>query len=98
MSTTMQELSSKVDQLAGRFDKKMDELSDAVSQLVRMQVELTQVAKGNEKRDTVVERLTERVIELEKVTSVNSLALGKYERFIWVIIAAGVGLIGKFLL
>lgn len=94
MSTTMEALSAKVDQLAGRFGK----IEEALLQVARMQVELTQVIKANDKRDSIIERLQERVIDLEKLTNVNALTLAKSERFFWIIVAVSVGLIGEFLL
>ena len=94
MNETMHELSTKVDQLAGRFDK----IEDAMLKVVQIQVELAQVIRSNDKRDEMTEKLNERVFELEKSVNVNSLTLAKSERFFWIVVAVAATAIGKLVI
>ena len=94
MNSTMNELNTKVDQLSSRFEK----IEEALLKVAQMQVELTQVVKANDKRDTTIEKILDRLMELEKNVSANSQTLSWTERFFWVVVSAGVWLIGKNIL
>jgi hypothetical protein len=90
----MNELNSKVDQLSSRFEK----IEEALLKVAQMQVELTQVIKANDKRDTTIEKILDRLMALEKDVSANSQTLSWTERFFWIVVSAGVWLIGKNIL
>lgn len=94
VTAQMNELNSKVDQLSSRFEK----IEEALLKVAQMQVELTQVVKANDKRDTTIEKIQDRLMELEKNVSANSQTLSWTERFFWIVVSAGVWLIGKNIL
>ena len=94
MNKDMHELSSKLDRLAGRFEK----IEDAMLKVVQIQVELSQVIRSNDKRDSTIEKITDRVVELEKDVNANSQTLTWSERFFWIVVSAGVWVVGKNLL
>jgi len=94
VTTEMNELNSKVDQLSNRFEK----IEEALLKVAQMQVELTQVVKANDKRDTTIEKIQDRLMALEKDVSANSQTLSWTERFFWIVVSAGVWLIGKNIL
>lgn len=94
MNIEMNELNSKVDQLSSRFEK----IEEALLKVAQMQVELTQVIKANDKRDTTIEKILDRLMALEKDVSANSQTLSWTERFFWIVVSAGVWLIGKNIL
>jgi hypothetical protein len=90
----MNELNSKVDQLSSRFEK----IEEALLKVAQMQVELTQVVKANDKRDTTIEKIQDRLMALEKDVSANTQTLSWTERFFWIVVSAGVWLVGKNIL
>lgn len=94
MTTEMNELNSKVDQLSNRFEK----IEEALLKVAQMQVELTQVVKSNDKRDSTIEKIQDRVMELEKDVSANAQTLAWSERFFWIVVTVGVWMAGKYIL
>lgn len=94
MNVGMNELNSKVTQLSSRFEK----IEEALLKVAQMQVELTLVIKANDKRDTTIEKIQDRIMALEKDVSANSQTLSWTERFFWIVVSAGVWLVGKNIL
>lgn len=94
MEPNLKVITEKVDQLAERFGK----MEDAMVEVVKIQVELTQVMQANDKRDNVIEKLQDRVNDVEKVTNVNSLTLAKSERLGWILITVAAAAIGKLII
>lgn len=101
MEENLKVLTQKIEALDGRLerqDSRLEKLEQAYTQMPVILAEIAHVLKDKDKLNITVERLQERLIDLEKLTNVNALTLAKSERFFWILVAVSVGLIGEFLL
>ena len=76
-----------------RVEEKLDKLTDAVVSIARIEERVNTVLKNNDRFFVRLYKLESRMEMVEKKTSVNQKTIGAAERFIWVLISAGVGLI-----
>ena len=101
MESNLSVLTQKIEALDSRLerqDSRLERLEEAYTQMPVILAEIAHVLKDKDELSTTVEKLKDRVIDLEKVTNVNSLTLAKAERFIWILIAVAATAIGKLVI
>jgi len=76
-----------------RVEEKLDKLTEAIVSIARIEERVNTVLKNNERFFARLDKLEIRMERVEKKTSLNQKSLGTAERFIWVLISAGVGLL-----
>ncbi|WP_419833503.1 hypothetical protein [Endozoicomonas atrinae] len=88
----MPDLSDRLD----RIDTKLDKLSEAVSQLARIE---ERISHQNENMGTIDARLNDmetRIRTLEQASNSRGVILAGIERFGWIVISAMIGLAAYF--
>ncbi|WP_419831251.1 hypothetical protein [Endozoicomonas atrinae] len=88
----MADLSDRLD----RIDTKLDRLSEAVSQLARIE---ERISHQNENMGTIDARLNDmetRIRTLEQASNSRGVILAGIERFGWIVISAMIGLAAYF--
>lgn len=105
MTTEMNELSKKVEGLERQISrsstenaKRFEKMEQAILELVKIQITVAHLLKDNDKRDEQTKELTAKVNNLEKDVNANSQTLSWTERFFWIVVSAGVWLVGKNIL
>lgn len=101
MESNLKVLTDKIQALDNRLvkqDSRLEKLEEAYTQMPVILAEIAHVLKDKDKLSTTVEKLQDRVIDLEKVTNVNSLTLAKSERFIWILVTVAAATIGKLVI
>ena len=88
----MTDLSDRLD----RIDVKLDRLSDAVSQLARIEERISHQTENLGQFDSKLADLEIRVRALETQSSSRGVLLAHIERFGWIFISAMVGLAAYF--
>ena len=81
------------DQRLERIEKKLDQMSEAIVSLARMEERMITLFKRMDVYDDRQEDLQERVHTLEKRQGVNGQTLRFAERLFWIIAAAAVSYI-----
>ena len=76
-----------------RVEEKLDKLTDAVVSIARIEERVNTVLKNNDRFFARLEKLETRMGTVEKKTSLNQKTIGAAERFVWILISAGVGII-----
>ena len=76
-----------------RVEEKLDKLAEAIVSIARIEERVNTVLKNNDRFFIRLDKLEARMEKVEKKTSLNQKSLGSAERFIWVLISAGVGLL-----
>ena len=76
-----------------RVEEKLDKLAEAIVSIARIEERVNTVLKNNDRFFVRLDKLEARMEKVEKKTSLNQKSLGSAERFIWVLISAGVGLL-----
>ena len=76
-----------------RVEEKLDKLTDAVVSIARIEERVNTVLKNNDRFFARLEKLETRMETVEKKTSLNQKTIGAAERFVWILISAGVGII-----
>lgn len=74
-----------------RIEKKLDEMSEAIVALARMEERMVSLFKRMDTYDTVQSRLSERLERLERAQGINGQTLRFAERVFWIVVSAGVG-------
>ena len=74
-----------------RIEKKLDDMSEAIVALARMEERMVSLFKRMDSYDKSQARNIERLEKLEKVQGVNGQTLRFAERVFWIIISAAVG-------
>nr|BAR33242.1 hypothetical protein [uncultured Mediterranean phage uvMED] len=101
MESNLKALTEQVKALDTRLEKqdsRLEKLEEAYTKMPVILAEIAHVLKDKEKLNATVDKLQDRVIDLEKVTNVNSLTLAKSERFIWILVTVAAATIGKLLI
>ena len=76
-----------------RVEEKLDKLAEAIVSIARIEERVNTVLKNNDRFFIRLDKLEARMEKVEKKTSLNQKSLGSAERFIWVLVSAGVGLL-----
>ena len=81
------------DQRLERIEKKLDQMSEAIVSLARMEERMITLFKRMDVYDEKQENLQDRVHILEKRQGVNGQTLRFAERLFWIVAAAGISYI-----
>ena len=88
----MTDLSDRLD----RIDVKLDKLSEAVSQLARIEERISHQTEGMSQIDARLNDMEARIRALELQSSSRGVLLAGIERFGWIITSALIGLAAYF--
>ena len=88
----MPDLSDRLD----RIDVKLDKLSEAISQLARIEERISHQHDNMNQVDSKLSDLEKRIRTLELQGSSRGVVIGSIERFGWIVMSALIGLIAYF--
>lgn len=78
------------DQRLERIEKKLDEMSQAIISIARMEEKMLTVFKRIEDHATRITRVEDDVTDIEKKIGINGQTLRFAERVFWIVAAAGI--------
>ena len=90
-------MSDTQEQRLEKKEIKLDRLADAVVAIARIEERVATVLKQNDRFFTRMDKIEQRLEEVEAQADVNSNTGRFIERFMWIIVAASIGLIAYFL-
>lgn len=73
-----------------RIEKKLDEMSEAIVSLARMEERMITLFKRMDSYDDEQTRLSERLSKVEKVSGADGVTLRFLERIFWIVATAGI--------
>ena len=73
-----------------RIEKKLDEMSEAIVSLARMEERMITLFKRMDSYDDEQTRLSDRVSKIEKVSGADGVTLRFLERIFWIVATAGI--------
>ena len=73
-----------------RIEKKLDEMSEAIVSLARMEERMITLFKRMDSYDDDQTRLSDRVSKIEKVSGADGVTLRFLERIFWIVATAGI--------
>lgn len=88
----MDDLSSRLD----RIDTKLDKLTDAISQLARIEERISHQNQNMIQLDAQFKDMEDRIRQLEYQGGTRGVLLRHIERFGWLLISAVIGLLAYF--
>ena len=89
-------MSDTQEQRLEKIETKLDRLADAVVSIARIEERVATVLKQNDRFFTRMDKIEQRLEEVEAQADVNSTTGRFIERFMWIIVAASIGLIAIF--
>jgi hypothetical protein len=72
-----------------RIEDKLDKMSEAITLLARMEERMATLFKRMDKYDESQVRLTERIVEIEKVTLQRGVVYHLIDKGFWLVVGAG---------
>ena len=90
-------MSDTQEQRLEKIEVKLDRLADAVVSIARIEERVATVLKQNDRFFTRMDKIEQRLEEVEAQADVNSNTGRFIERFMWIIVGASIGLIAYFL-
>jgi predicted ribosome quality control (RQC) complex YloA/Tae2 family protein len=90
-------MSDTQDQRLEKIEQKIDRLADAVVSIARIEERVATVLKQNDRFFIRMDKMEERVDAVENKSSLNTRSFSFLERFLWVCVSSGVGLLVYFL-
>lgn len=90
-------MSDSQDQRLEKIEQKIDRLADAVVSIARIEERVATVLKQNDRFFIRMDKMEERVDAVENNSNLNTRSFSFVERFLWICISAGVGLLVFFL-
>ena len=90
-------MSDTQDQRLEKIEQKIDRLADAVVSIARIEESVATVLKQNDRFFIRMDKMEERVDAVENKSSLNTRSFSFLERFLWVCVSSGVGLLVYFL-
>ncbi|MAJ57852.1 MAG: hypothetical protein CMI74_07290 [Candidatus Pelagibacter sp.] len=90
-------MSDSQDQRLEKIEQKIDRLADAVVSIARIEERVATVLKQNDRFFIRMDKMEERVDAVENKSSLNTRSFSFLERFLWVCVSSGVGLLVYFL-
>ena len=90
-------MSDLQDQRLEKIEQKIDRLADAVVSIARIEERVATVLKQNDRFFIRVDKMEERVDAVENNSNINTRSFSFVERFLWVCVSSGVGLLVYFL-
>ena len=88
----MPDLSDRLD----RIDVKLDKLSEAISQLARIEERISHQNDNMNQVDSKLSDLEARIRTLELQGSSRGVVIGSIERFGWIVISSLIGIVAYF--
>lgn len=73
-----------------RIEKKLDEMSEAIVSLARMEERMITLFKRMDSYDDEQTRLSDRLSKVEKVSGADGVTLRFLERIFWIVATAGI--------
>ena len=73
-----------------RIENKLDEMSEAIVSLARMEERMVTLFKRMDTYDDAQDKLAERVSKIEKVSGADGVTLRFLERIFWIVATAGI--------
>lgn len=73
-----------------RIEKKLDDMSEAIVSLARMEERMLSLFKRMDHYDSVQREISQRVSVVETGQGINGQTLRFAERVFWIVVAAGV--------
>lgn len=73
-----------------RIEKKLDEMSEAIVSLARMEERMVTLFKRMDSYDDAQDKLADRVSKIEKVSGADGVTLRFLERIFWIVATAGI--------
>jgi predicted ribosome quality control (RQC) complex YloA/Tae2 family protein len=90
-------MSDSQDQRLEKIEQKIDRLADAVVSIARIEERVATVLKQNDRFFIRMDKMEERVDAVENNSNINTRSFSFVERFLWVCVSSGVGLLVYFL-
>ena len=90
-------MSDSQDQRLEKIEQKIDRLADAVVSIARIEERVATVLKQNDRFFIRMDKMEERVYAVENNSNINTRTFSFVERFLWVCVSSGVGLLVYFL-
>ncbi len=90
-------MSDTQDQRLEKIEQKIDRLADAVVSIARIEERVATVLKQNDRFFIRMDKMEERVDAVENKSNLNTRSFSFLERFLWVCVSSGVGLLVYFL-
>ena len=73
-----------------RIEKKLDQMSEAIVSLARMEERMVTLFKRMDAYDDQQNNLSDRLSKVEKVSGADGVTLRFLERIFWIVVTAGV--------
>lgn len=73
-----------------RIEKKLDEMSEAIVSLARMEERMITLFKRMDSYDDEQTRMSDRLSKVEKVSGADGVTLRFLERIFWIVATAGI--------
>jgi len=80
-----------------KIEEKLDRLADAVVSIARIEERVATVLRQNDRFFIRMDKIEQRLDDVESQSDVNSNTERFIERFMWIVVAAGIGLLVYFL-
>jgi len=90
-------MSDSQDQRLEKIEQKIDRLADAVVSIARIEERVATVLKQNDRFFIRMDKMEERVDAVENNSNLNTRSFSFVERFLWICVSSGVGLLVYFL-
>ena len=90
-------MSDTQDQRLEKIEQKIDRLADAVVSIARIEERVATVLKQNDRFFIRMDKMEERVDAVENKSNLNTRSFSFLERFLWVCVSSGVGLLVYYL-
>ena len=90
-------MSDLQDQRLEKIEQKIDRLADAVVSIARIEERVATVLKQNDRFFIRMDKMEERVDAVENNSNLNTRSFSFVERFLWICVSSGVGLLVYFL-
>lgn len=79
-----------------RMENKLDKVVDALERLVRLEEKHDAVISRVDKQEGRLDRHADKIYTLEQFRTSSMLVSGRVERFVWLVVAALVGVVAKY--
>ena len=80
-----------------KIEEKLDRLADAVVSIARIEERVATVLRQNDRFFIRMDKIEQRLEDVESQSDVNSNTGRFIERFMWIVVAAVIGLLVYFL-
>ena len=90
-------MSDSQDQRLEKIEQNIDRLADAVVSIARIEERVATVLKQNDRFFIRMDKMEERVDAVENNSNLNTRSFSFVERFLWICVSSGVGLLVYFL-